>query len=290
MASEEEIREKLWAAGRLAARITREGRLDFDSSAAADYERAGFRGGMYPSAGGPAGIDAGLVCRSDIGLVMAFRGTTRTLGDWRNDFAGGFTPFPGHGNVHNGFLNSVRSVEYPLIQRAALLYTSQQPEGLYLTGHSKGGAMASLMGAELNRLKPEGLPVPQVVTFGAPRVGDSRFTETYPCKHIRYESFRDIVPHLPITPQESALLTVLTENVTDWFSVFTQGDLCQYAPLGRLKSICPPGISIPCDISGISGETLNSFYYVVTQLILKGRLPELGIYHMEDYLTQVPSP
>lgn len=283
MVSEEELRKKLWAAGRLAARITRDGSLNFDSQAAADYETAGFQGGMYPVVSGPDGIDAGLVCRSNIGLVMAFRGTTRTFEDWKNDFGGSFTPFPGHGRVHTGFINSVRSVEAPLIRRAVLLYPSQQPGGLYLTGHSKGGAMASLMAAELDRLRPEGLPLPKVVTFGAPRVGDSRFTETYPCEHTRYESFRDIVPHLPITPQESALLTVVMENVTDWFSVFTQGDLCQYAPLGRLKDICPPGISVPCDIPGISGETLNSFYYVVTQLILKGRFSELGKYHMDDY-------
>lgn len=51
-----------------------------------------------------------------------------------------------------------------------------------LTGHSLGGAAALLAAA---RLYDEGLPQIQVVTFGAPAVGNSAFNETYePLLHV----------------------------------------------------------------------------------------------------------
>lgn len=278
---EDSVRGRLWAACRLAGAVDARGSLRADSRAAAYYRAAGFSGRVYSFAGGPQGIDAGLVCASDIGLVIALRGTTPVLEDWKNNFQGELVPYTGGGRVHSGFLSSVRHVKEPLAAKAMELLTAQNPKKLYLTGHSKGGAMAVLLAASLASMP--GLPVPSVVTFGAPRTGDEDYAAGYPCPLTRFESCRDIVPHLPLTPQEAACLNLALSPGGGWLAPFLLGALCQYAPLGSLVNICPPQVDIPCDVHNREGENLNALYYILTRLILKGQFSLIAEYHTSDY-------
>lgn len=280
---EDSVRGRLWAACRLAGAIDPLGNLKTDSRTAAFYREAGFHGRVYSFAGGPQGIDAGLVCASDIGLVIALRGTTPVLEDWKNNFQGELVPYPGGGRVHSGFLSSVRHVQGPLTKKALELLPAQKPEKLYLTGHSKGGAMAALLAALLSSMTSPLFPAPAVVTFGAPRTGDQEYAESYPCPLTRLESCRDIVPHLPLTPQEAACLRLLLAPGGGWLEPFLLGDLCLYAPLGRLVNICPPQVDIPCDVRNKEGENLNALYYILTRLILKGQFSLIAEYHTSDY-------
>ena len=58
-------------------------------------------------------------------------------------------------------------------------YLKQHPDRrLYLTGHSLGGAVASLVA---ERLVEKGVPKAQVpvITFGAPAVGNKAFADVY---------------------------------------------------------------------------------------------------------------
>jgi hypothetical protein len=68
------------------------------------------------------------------------------------------------GRVHSGFAKAARSV-LPQIQQ----WTKQHREisKLILTGHSLGGAVATLLASELNPTR--------LVTIGSPRVGDHEF-------------------------------------------------------------------------------------------------------------------
>lgn len=280
---EDSIRSKLWSACRLAGAVDFRGMLRADGRAAAYYREAGFHGRVYSFAGGPQGIDAGLVCSSDIGLVIALRGTTPVLEDWKNDFQGELVPYPGGGRVHSGFLSSVRHVEGPLTAKAMELFPAQKPQKLYLTGHSKGGAMAILLATELSRMTGSFFPTPSAVTFGAPRAGDRDYAERYPCPLTRFESCRDIVPHLPLTPQEAACLKLTLSPGGGWLAPFLLGDLCRYAPLGNLVNLCPPQVDIPCDVYNQDGENLNAFYYILTRLVLKGQFSQIAEYHTSDY-------
>eukprot|EP00980_Cylindrotheca_fusiformis_P012341 scaffold3031_cov102-Cylindrotheca_fusiformis.AAC.1 len=73
-----------------------------------------------------------------------------------------------------------------------------QPK-IYLTGHSKGGCLASLYALELKR-DAEILPNPTYVcTFGSPRVGDLTFAKEYDqtISQTSYENHLDIIPFLP---------------------------------------------------------------------------------------------
>ena len=87
--------------------------------------------------------------------------------------------------VHAGFsyyTTSLLDTPYKGTTLKQALKADAASQSVTLTGHSLGGAAALLAAA---RLYDEGLPQIQVVTFGAPAVGNSAFNETYePLLHV----------------------------------------------------------------------------------------------------------
>lgn len=139
--------------------------------------------------------------------VLAFPGTER-LEDIRTDLRFARVPFGGH-TIEEFLAWSKRDdkeIEVPLVHKGfndyvqAALFTEPLTEGehagltpgeaiaaelkshskehLYVTGHSLGGAAATLAAARLADMGVEREQL-TVVTFGAPAVGNKRFAETY---------------------------------------------------------------------------------------------------------------
>ncbi|MFN0054915.1 MAG: lipase family protein [Planctomycetales bacterium] len=166
------------------------------------------------------GINAALVGTTATEVIVAFRGTLRldtkdwddfidSLLDWINDANAILVSVPyATGLVHRGFSESLQSLWGPVL---TAVRAQQTASGLpvVVTGHSKGGALASL-GAI--RLVNEAHITPQTVyTFASPRTGDSPFAAQYNQAlpvDWRFENTNDIVPHLPPT---SGLLEFLAE-------------------------------------------------------------------------------
>ncbi|CAD8184972.1 unnamed protein product [Paramecium octaurelia] len=98
--------------------------------------------------------------------------------------------------VHEGFFAAYTSLK---VQLDVLLgeYRMKYPYAKYhVTGHSLGGAMATLFASELSMV---GIKV-TLVTVGSPRVGDSDFYDwfsTLKVTHSRLTNKKDIAPHLP---------------------------------------------------------------------------------------------
>jgi hypothetical protein len=101
----------------------------------------------------------------------------------------------GDGRVHRGFARELDSVGDQLVAMARDHAAGGKP--LYLTGHSAGGALATLAA---RRLHAAGVPVRAAVVFSAPRVGDRRFAASYPVPLVRIEHRHDLIPHLPFPP------------------------------------------------------------------------------------------
>lgn len=107
-----------------------------------------------------------VVLQSPAEAVLAFRGTDATQSrDWgvdlRANFAAAF-----EGRVHQGFKDGM-----------VALWAKVRPEvpldrPLWVTGHSLGGALATLGALQAHG---EGAPVAGVATFGSPAVGDAAF-------------------------------------------------------------------------------------------------------------------
>jgi len=158
---------------------------------------------------GPGLINAATVGQCPFGIVVAFRGTISPTDtdpdswmDWLNDFfAVPYTsdsgPFRLPGQVHRGFFDATTSIVEQV--HALVVELSPGPDNpVFITGHSKGGPMATI--AALILAQNMGLPgVRPVVTFASPRPGDPAFRRGFDAclRQIRYENYGDIVPLVP---------------------------------------------------------------------------------------------
>jgi Lipase (class 3) len=206
------------------------------------YPGAGFLAPPTTFVGGDQLIDACLVGKTVDGVVVAFRGTMElnldsapTVLDWLDDFNADPITAPGYpGQVHRGFSESLGFLWDRLlaeVKRQRVGSLAAQP--VYVTGHSKGGAMASLAAWKLkhgNQIQT------QVVTIASARTGDIAFANAYEARisQTRYEYADDIVPHLP--PEDGGFLDslsalpVIGEN-------FKGLKRFNYEPVGMLRYI-----------------------------------------------------
>lgn len=128
-------------------------------------------------------------------LIIAFRGTDiAQLADVWTDLDYAKTKID-IGEVHKGFYDAsgalLRSVSAAIEHRG-------RPRHVWLTGHSLGGAIATLT---MWRMESSGQPIDGLITFGQPRVGDRTFTEALNRKLgsriLRVINEDDVVVSLP---------------------------------------------------------------------------------------------
>ena len=127
-------------------------------------------------------------------LDIAFRGS-ESVTDWVMNFMHWRTPFPVmyKVGVHAGFMRQYVAI------RPDILRVVTRHKQILVTGHSLGGALATLCAAELAVLLPETMVI--CYTFNAPRVGNIAFVErvgSLPNLRVyRINSCGDVVPCLP---------------------------------------------------------------------------------------------
>jgi hypothetical protein len=120
--------------------------------------------------------------------------------------------------VHQGFLNSFLAL-WPQIQP----HVSGE---IWMTGHSRGGALATLAATRISTVA--------TYTFGSPRVGDQAWADEYNLwnqNHFRFENGSDIVPHCVPTPALASCLL--------WLPF---GRLEHYQHVGKLCYLTGSGI------------------------------------------------
>ena len=212
------------------------------------------------------GVNSCLLGTTRDGIVIAFRGTTNDVGEWLQNTSSKLIPFQSSsskgnkGRVHKGFYTAlfktgwsreIRNALVPLLSSCPRKNYKTKKCKIFLTGHSKGGCLASLYALELFH-SPD-LPSPEYVcTFGAPRVGDSVFADYYLKTHIQqttYENHLDIIPFLPPSSRDSAKMTALVESVQKEQgcralgspSCANQTKIWDYAPVGDRKYLSHNG-------------------------------------------------
>jgi len=134
----------------------------------------------------------GFVATLDSYVVLGFRGTD-SIATWLADgriVQVARPPYPGM--VHRGFADALDAIWSQLKTR---LPQALGKRPLYVTGHSLGGALASLAAY---RLAAEGIPVRATYTFGSPRVGNLDFYAGYNVVNYRFVHNNDLVPHVPL--------------------------------------------------------------------------------------------
>ena len=146
-------------------------------------------------------------------MVLAFRGSQEPK-DWLTNFTtqlrnltirrNGITSVSSYrGRVHAGFFLAWAIIENTVLGQISQWQLEAAEKGeklppLYITGHSLGGALATIAAAALS---DNGIDVAGVYTFGQPRVGDRLFVSQLNSringKVFRFVNNNDIVPHVP---------------------------------------------------------------------------------------------
>lgn len=129
--------------------------------------------------------------------ILAFRGTEpNKIRDWLTDLDAIQTNGP-VGKVHEGFYCALNYIWLDLWN---ILDKQRGKRELWVTGHSLGGALATLAVAKIRLDK--GHPVSGLYTFGQPRVGDgefsNRFNQDFEKQTFRFVNYRDVVPRVPV--------------------------------------------------------------------------------------------
>lgn len=156
------------------------------------------------------------IFRTDECMVLAFRGT-QEIRDWTTNLdmklrnftirrAGKTTLSSYKGKVHTGFFLGWADIERDVLAQLMRWQNESQETGkplkplppLLITGHSLGGALATMAAASLHE---NGINVAGLYTFGQPRVGDLTFSrqldKNLAGKVFRFVNNNDVVPHVP---------------------------------------------------------------------------------------------
>jgi triacylglycerol lipase len=139
-----------------------------------------------------AGQFHGFVADLENAVLVSLRGTD-TIENWLTDgriIQVEDANYPG--KVHRGFADGLRDLG-PALKDCLPAATAGRP--VWVTGHSLGGALATLAAV---RLLGEDYVVRAVYTYGSPRVGDVAFYEGYRPVNSRFVNNNDLVPHVPL--------------------------------------------------------------------------------------------
>jgi len=95
------------------------------------------------------------------------------------------------GRVHRGFKKEVDDI-WPVLEDSL----SKNTKKLWFTGHSLGGAMATICAGRCLLSKINSTPE-QVQTFGSPRIGNKRYINHAKVDYLRWVNNNDIVTRAP---------------------------------------------------------------------------------------------
>ena len=209
------------------------------------FSGCGLQGQIVGFATGSSRIDAALVGTGPDGVVLAFRGTLppaspdheQTLKDWLNDLeialvAGDKLP----GLVHHGFLGALDALWPDVAAAVAEQMASSPVKHLFITGHSKGGAVAHLAAARFALSSAVHGTDITVRTFEGAHPGDASFADGYlrlVSDVVRYEFQDDLVPHVP----PSIMFRQLFAGEPFFAPLMAVDERVDYAPAGELRFI-----------------------------------------------------
>jgi pimeloyl-ACP methyl ester carboxylesterase len=174
--------------------------------------------------------------------------------------------------VHRGFDEELDAV-YPRLPEMVMDHGGGFKR-LLVTGHSAGGALATLAA---RRLWFDAVPVDAAYVFSSPRVGDCRFRDSYPLPLYRFERQDDLIPHVPFPPSITHILEAVSLPFVPLIGAifpnllrYTPGEV-EYIHAGRL-------FFFDWDDDLIYAESLSGFFAEVGKEILGRRsLPGIPV-------------
>lgn len=204
----------------------------------------GWQGDVQCQVSGIDEINAVMVGETASEIIVAYRGTlpfdspdkVQMILDWIDDIMDSQVSAPPvPGLVHEGFSSAVNELwDWTLAQVQA----KPKTKPLYVTGHSKGGAMVNIAAC---KLAAAGFK-PYVCTFEAARAGDPAFAAGYAklvTNATRFEFQDDVVPFLPPSDTFISIFKALPDFAAEFDKMQAQlnGVIPNYVPVGDLHFI-----------------------------------------------------
>ena len=177
-------------------------------------------------------VFVGFAIASEKNNIIAFRGTQTQIEWWRNLQATQKQYFDPqtrqqYGKVHQGYLKIVREQIISALIEAVKQFDPDLP--CYITGHSLGGAVATLSAIEIALQVAEIREQIQLYTYAAPRIGDRDFAQAHSQlipNSYRVVNLSDSVPLVPPIKIQNRFTTANYAHVGQKWSFTTQfGDV-----------------------------------------------------------------
>jgi hypothetical protein len=215
-------------------------------------------------------------------VLVAFRGT-ESIGDWIDDLSVLPVARP-YGSVHSGFLTAFSRVDADI--RVALPAATVAGRKVWMTGHSLGGALATVAAAELK----DALPVTGIYTYGQPRLGDSSvrsfFQQHYSGRFMRFVNNDDLIPRVPPGYQHVGRLIHFDSD----------GNVQQPATEAEAQAVEPPPLTeeefkrLQLEVKKLKAELRaqgRSEREAVLDATVEGLFPSLSDHHLERYIAAI---
>ena len=133
-----------------------------------------------------------ILVKNDKHIVLAFRGTEKTcIKDIRTDCKAVITSCDSGGNIHSGFSEAFEKVQRKI--ETALDKKEVPKKPLFITGHSLGGALATIAAKKITHKWGNAA----CYTFGSPRVGDEEWISNIKTPMYRLVNSADCVTMFP---------------------------------------------------------------------------------------------
>ena len=133
-----------------------------------------------------------ILASNDEFMVLAFRGTeSDVMEDIKTDMEAGTTLCETGGKMHTGFKEAFEAVELDI--QSCINKEKYKDKPLFITGHSLGGALATIAAKELTHKGG----IAACYTFGSPRVGDDEWIADIRNPVYRVVNAADCVTMLP---------------------------------------------------------------------------------------------
>lgn len=130
-------------------------------------------------------------------VIAAFRGSV-DVKNWMANLDATQVAYPKCSGcaVHKGFYNAYAEVSATVKAQVQLILSKYRTAAIYVTGHSLGGALASLAALDIKSTFGK---VNEFYTFGEPRLGNAAFASYFAGAFTvnRVIHYADIVPHVP---------------------------------------------------------------------------------------------
>jgi hypothetical protein len=107
-------------------------------------------------------------------ILVGFRGTINKIQQWASNLDAVYTRWS-VGKVHSGFYDRFNEIKIPTLSFLKKARQHLPDADIIISGHSMGGAVATLFASYLKDGEDTSLYPSEIYTYGSPRVGDKTF-------------------------------------------------------------------------------------------------------------------